>query len=293
MNEAVQVQRLSTDEAVVRHGKVLLSFMSENEAAAFVSTQSPQAFEELRSLWETARAAYSALPTTELQPPALRELPSEVFPELAVIEAAPVFQENFGGREYQFKLVEIDRLVAFQQFVDSQFSVEAANGALGNGTMLEKVRFCLPRDFSTPLSIVPEQNGLNILSLSRNINVRGIEVQQQPDQPLKVAFVVSARANWVQVAEFEGRYFLKNGYHRTWVLRHLGDEYVPAIVTKATSVEEVGAGPGFFPPALILSDRAPMFEYFFNDALAPQLALKSTMKVIRLSAQESVLPRLP
>src|SRR5260221_7149777 len=104
--------------------------------------------------------------------------------------------------------------------------------------------------------------------------------------------MLQARANWGQVTELEGRYFLKNGYHRVWILRNQGDQFVPAIVTKARSVEDIGAGPGFFPPALILSDQPPLVRYFFDDVLAPELRLKSTMKVIRFTAQEFILPRL-
>jgi hypothetical protein len=289
--------RLSTDEAVVRCGRALIGFMPEQEAGAFLSSQALGSFEELRPTWERARVAYEALPVHDEVPPLLQDLPPDTREELDAISSTPVFQQHFGRREHSFQLVEVDRLVAFQQFVDTQFSTELIDAELGQSTLLDKVRFCLPRQFTADLSMSPTLDpgnlSLTLASLRRNVNVTGFEVAHEPDQPIKIAFTVSVGANWVQVAEFEGRFFLKNGYHRVWVLRHRGDEFVPAIVTKARSLEDVGAGPGFFPPALILSDRPPLFRHFFQDELAPELRLKSTMKVIRFTAQEFVLPRLP
>lgn len=288
---------LTTDEAVVRSGRALLGFMSEAEAQQFLASQAVDQLHEIRETWEAARAAHDALPAFDGVPPTLADLPDEVAHELAEVAATELFKQHFGHTSPDFKLVEIDRLVAFQQFVDTDFS-DAAKTALGSSTVLDQVRFCLPRDFQARFSVIPVGEpgsfSLTITSLSRNVNVAGVQFgQASPDAPFAVTFPIVARANWVQVTEFEGRLFLKNGYHRVWALRSQGVLAVPAIVTKGTSLEDVGAGPGFFPPTLILSERPPLFRHFSESALAPALRLKSTMKVIRLTAEEFVLPRLP
>src|SRR6266542_3354945 len=248
--------QLSTADSVLRSGRALLGFMSEEEAAAFVSSQTAGSWEELRPVWQDARAAYEELPLFEPQPPKLEDLPLEVMEELEAVRSAPPFQQQFAGKEVRFALVGLEHIVAFQQFIDTQFSTETAGRELDENN--DQVTM------SASLS-----------SLSRNLNVVGMHAGQVPGQPFALSFLVALGGNWVQVIEFEGRYFLKNGYHRVWLLHNRGDQSVPAIVTKATAVEEIGIGPGFFPPALILSERPPLFRHFFDARLAPELQLKS------------------
>jgi hypothetical protein len=288
--------RLSTDASVLRSGRVLLGFMSEEEAAAFVSAQTVASWDELRPEWLDARAAYEDLPLFEPQPPKLEDLPLETMAEVDAIQASPPFQQHFADKEVRFAMVGLEHIVAFQQFVDTQFSTELAGRDLSeNDDLLGKIKLCLPRDFNADVSVALDEptRTATLATLSRNLNVVGMQAGQTPDQPFAVTFFVALGGNWVQIIEFEGRYFLKNGYHRVWLLHSRGDQSVPAIVTKATTVEEIGAGPGFFPPALILSERPPLFRHFVDARLAPEVRLKSTMKVIRLSADQFVLPRLP
>ncbi len=285
-----------TDDSVLRSGRVLLGFMSEEEAAAFVGSQTAASWDELRPVWQAARAAYEDLPVFEPQAPKIEELPQEVTEEIEAIRSAPAFQQHFTGKEVRFALVDLQHIVAFQQYIDTQFSTETTGRELDEQhDLLSKMKVCLPRDFNANYRVAFDQPTwtATLTTLSRNLNLVGMQAAQTPGQPLAITFFAALGGNWVQIIEFEGRYFLKNGYHRVWLLRNRGDQSVPALVTKATTVEEIGTGPGFFPPALILSERPPLFQHFFDARLAPEVQLKSTMKVITISANQLVLPRLP
>jgi hypothetical protein len=223
--------------------------MSEEEAAAFVASQTVASWDELRPSWQDARAAYENLPPFEPQPPKLKDLPLEVAEEVDAIRSAPAFQQHFAGKEIRFAMVGLQHIVAFQQFVDTQFSTETAGRELDedNG-LLGKVKLCLPREFNADVGIALDQTArtATLQTLSRNLNVFGPQLNSPPSQPIFLTFVVAPGGNWVQIIEFAGRYLLKNGYHRVWLLHNRGDQSVPAIVTKANTIEEIGAGPGFF-----------------------------------------------
>jgi hypothetical protein len=270
--------------------------MSEEEAAAFVGSQTVASWDEFRPVWQEARTAYEDLPLFEPQVPKIEDLPLEVAEEVDAIRSAPAFQHHFGDKEVRFAVVDLQHIVAFQQYIDTQFSDETAGRELDErNELLGKVKLCLPREFNANLSLGLDQATLTatLSSLSRNLNIVGMQAAQMPGQPMAITFFAALGGNWVQIIEFEGRYFLKNGYHRVWLLHSRGDQSVPAIVTKANRIEDIGAGPGFFPQALILSERPPLFRHFFDARLAPEVQLKSTMKVITISANQLVLPRLP
>lgn len=290
--------RLATDTAAIRRGRVLLGAMTEQEATAFLTAQAAEPLAALQPLWTTARSAFTAEPPFDGTPPTLEVLPADVLFELQALEQQPAFQAAFSEKPYRFQLVEIERLIAFQQFVDTEFSDGFAASALASATLLDRVRFCLPVAAEEQIAFSAEAGPTgvagNAFSLSRNFQIGGLGFEPlQGDQPARIVIPVVMRGNWVQVREFEGRYFLANGYHRTWALYARGERFVPAVVTQAHTVEEIGAGPGFFPPALLLSERPPLFRHFFDAVLAPELDLKSMLKVIRVTGQEFLVPRVP
>src|ERR1700733_2415700 len=49
-----------------------------------------------------------------------------------------------------------------------------------------------------------------------------------------------------EVAEFRGRWFLRDGYHRAYLLLQAGVHHVPAVVIGARTIDEVGATRSWF-----------------------------------------------
>jgi hypothetical protein len=96
---------------------------------------------------------------------------------------------------------------------------------------------------------------------------------------------------FIQVAHFRDRYILKNGYHRVFVVRSAGVHHVPCILVEAESLADAGGGrPGFFQEPLLMSRSPPTFSSFFLDTIAPPLKMHALTKVVRILAEEFVLP---
>ena len=94
-----------------------------------------------------------------------------------------------------------------------------------------------------------------------------------------------------EVAEFRGRWFLRDGYHRAYHLLQAGVDRVPAIVINARSIEEVGAtAPWFFNEEQLFSDRPPQVTDFLDDHLILRYERTALRKVIRIHIEESLEP---
>jgi len=94
-----------------------------------------------------------------------------------------------------------------------------------------------------------------------------------------------------EVAEFRGRWFLRDGYHRAYHLLQAGVDRVPAIVINARSIEEVGAtAPWFFNEEQLFSDRPPQVTDFLDDNLILRYERTALRKVIRIHIEESLEP---
>jgi|SRR5579883_935637 len=88
---------------------------------------------------------------------------------------------------------------------------------------------------------------------------------------------------YLEVALYRGRWFLRDGYHRSYGLLRRGINCVPAVVLHARTIGELGAvGHKFFSEDILFSARPPIVSDFGNEAL--------TVRYLRqeLSSLESI-----
>jgi hypothetical protein len=73
---------------------------------------------------------------------------------------------------------------------------------------------------------------------------------------------------FIEVARYRDRWFLRDGYHRSFLLRRHGIRNVPAVVIETRTLEELGAiGHKFFPEEILFSERPPMVCDFLKESL--------------------------
>lgn len=100
----------------------------------------------------------------------------------------------------------------------------------------------------------------------------------------RVSLHLGDTSPYLEVAFYRGRWFLRDGYHRSYGLLQRGINCVPAVVLHTRTIEELGAiGHKFFSEDILFSARPPMVSDFGNEAL--------TVRYLRykLSNLESIL----
>jgi hypothetical protein len=92
-----------------------------------------------------------------------------------------------------------------------------------------------------------------------------------------------------EVAEFRGRWFLRDGYHRAYRLLRTGINYLPAVVIRARTINEVGATqPWFFNEEALFSSHPPQILDFLEDNLVLQYERPRLVKTISIHIEESL-----
>jgi len=126
-------------------------------------------------------------------------------------------------------------------------------------------------------------------------------VLQSEDPNLQLCFSIGGAqpitlyggSPFLEVAEFRGRWFLRDGYHRAYRLLTYGIPAVPAVVIRARSLKELGAvQPWFFPEEILFSDRPPQVVDFLDDLLTRQYTRPPLLKTLRLTVEESFAPAI-
>lgn len=94
--------------------------------------------------------------------------------------------------------------------------------------------------------------------------VNGSSLQDLLDLALPIH--APTRSPYIEVASYGGRWFLRDGYHRSFLLLQRGINLVPAVVVYAETLAQMGAvGRWFFTEEAIFSSRPPMVTDFLDD----------------------------
>ena len=101
-------------------------------------------------------------------------------------------------------------------------------------------------------------------------------------------FFVNMGASYIQVVRYQGRSFLRDGYHRAAGLLRAGVTRIPAVVIDAPSFQFVASAPGLFDHEVAFRDHAPKLADFWDESVSADVLQPAVRKVVRLRAEEFV-----
>jgi hypothetical protein len=135
-----------------------------------------------------------------------------------------------------------------------------------------------------------EEDQLDIRLHSSNPDLR-LRFHPKTSQSELLPFSLYGGSPFFEVAEFRGRWFLRDGYHRAYHLLQAGVDRVPVVLIYARSIEELGAtAPWFFNEEQLFSDRPPRVTDFLDDNMTLRYERTALRKVIRIHVEESLEP---
>jgi len=264
----------------------------------------------LTSEWRTANDHVRDLEKTEAgladQAP-LSPAPAEIQPIIAQVFANPMFQRAYRFVPSEVLLVDLDRLVVFQKFINLAY-VETLKKMLSDRSSFEEVArlaFGLT-DSQPPVQMM--QNSENMFSficpsndfrflepiMLRPEQIPGIPTTGRPHS--LISLVVGFGSNYLNAISFEGRLVLNNGSHRAYALRDLGFKQVPCLVQRVSRRDEldlIAAGDLMKTPDRYLKDRRPpLLKDYFDQKLRKivQVPRKNRLVRVQFGVEQSDVP---
>jgi hypothetical protein len=276
----------------MKTGRGLVAFMPEPEAVAMMMGRPVQqngSFEPFHTKYIQSVEALKAS-TKTIPNPSINDIEPDYQTYLHQVSSTPAFQQAFQGLNWSFKIVEIDKLVCYQRWVDLDYVAELSGNLGSSPDPLTVLKFCIPPSFPMQASISaePHSGSITISSNSPNLSVTGLSFGQAvPESPATVVFTLGVNANYVQVVKYKDRFIVKNGHHRLYTLRHLGITTTPCVYSEISDYALSGGDrPGFFSREIVLSSRPPSMTDFFDNSLAADIRIQPTMNVIRIKAEQ-------
>jgi hypothetical protein len=215
------------------------------------------------------------------------EMTKAISPILATYDRRRDLDLEMAGLDWMLGVVDLRRLLAFQRRLVLDPAVQAGVvPAQDDWVSLANVG--LPPRRRVEYRVQAECDGYSLLSENPNLQWRLSPVAgDNASSPLQV----HSGSPFFEVAEFRGRWFLRDGYHRAYGLLKANVRYAVAVVIRARSLEEVGATRGwFFDEEVLFCSRPPRVSDFLEDALTVQYDRPRLMKRLRVRVEETLRP---
>jgi hypothetical protein len=268
-----------------------------------------QRLDAITQAWTAASARMTHLAQVEGGEPdsvEILDLSTEFHTRLNEIASDRLFQASFSGLPTSFKLVELDKLVAPQRDVNTDYVDDVRKRIPGKNTA-ELLEFCLaPRNAAPEMKVLQTaQNQLIATSKSLDLRFLGgfrkplteedIAVAHTGGQPVEaVTLLLGYGAAPINVFQVSNRLVLNNGFHRVVAMRSEGITHAPVVVQHVAhpDIEFPEQMLGLPRHYLLEQPRPVLIKDFFDDSLTIELRLIPRRKTVRLSwgNEDSVIP---
>jgi hypothetical protein len=226
----------------------------------------------------------------------ISDLPSELVARAQDLLASPIAQEAFKLLPTTIKMVELDRLVVYQKYINLAY-VRQLQTSLGKPPTIEQI-------FDVALPIRPRQpdvrlmqngNAFSFVSPSNDMRflearliapgaVTGYALHSRPTHV--IALAVGFGPNFLNVIEAENRLVLSNGSHRAYALRDAGITHVPCLVRHVSRRDELEltgiADLQQSPDRYLTAPRPPLLKDYFDSRLRMIVPVHRKNRMVRV-----------
>jgi len=276
-----------------RKALLLGAFFQEHEVRQLLTQRgvhTPQEVEERMDRWKVARRQLEdAVPWADAERVEALEAPPELSARVDELSQSEELRTTVENIPYRVAVVSLGQLLAFQFTVDRPYS--ATFQVPASPTALNLADITLPTTRPKfPLRVAGDGAGVTLSAPGPNLRIAAIGVQTSDGGPLRFTVDLTFGSPFVQVAEFEGRMFLRNGYHRVVGLLAQGVSHAPVIVLQCADYTQTGAGgPGFFARHVLMGDKPPLLRHYLSP-FAIEFNAADLHKTIRLRPDEFLVP---
>lgn len=271
--------------------RALLGWMDQQEAIAIqlggVLPLQGQDVAAVVDRYQAARAQVAAREPYSTPTPVLAPLPQQLQARAEAFLQRPDIVAAFQGWEISVGMADLRSVLSFQKIVTADGAQRVATINPNDPDAL--FSFCLPDAAGAvqlPVSVDADGKGFSMSSPNPNFRVLGGQPAVINGQAF-FGFAVGFGNNFVQVVEYQRRWFIRDGYHRCYGLLRTGVAVIPCLFIRARDDQQFGGtNPAFFGGATLFGSRPPFLVDFLDDRVSHTAQKPVAGKVIRIAAQE-------
>ncbi|MGB2602089.1 MAG: hypothetical protein WBC78_00750 [Candidatus Sulfotelmatobacter sp.] len=281
----------------------LLAWMNEIEATLALLGRERAPREDIampRRIWQEAMAALMRRPPYRRSTPVLSKLPGSLKDRAASFQRRPDVIAALHVLDWKLGIVDLRDVLSYQWNVADLEALKGAE-AVDPKDPDTLFSFCLPEpgnQMNAAARIDPDRMGITLSSRDPNLRIGApaitdVDLSRAPGGRGKeerfVGFPVHFGSPFIKVAEYNGRWLLCDGYHRSYALLKRSIHKIPCVFIRARNLAETGAErPAFVPREMLYGDRPPFVADFLDDSVTITVNRKANLKLARVIAAEFV-----
>jgi len=229
-------------------------------------------------------------------------IPDEMIPTAEEARQQEATRRSLGRSPFQWWLVEIDRTVVFQPWVDLSFVREIQASVSKPVSHLNHIRIASGHHMTKPVVNATQSSEDRFVFTSRSTDVRFLgttlldpaSIQNGPSYGYAthvVAVFLGSGINCLSALHINNRLVLMNGTHRAYALREMGFTHVACLVTHAENEQEAS---GLLPQTVkqdearfLAAPRPPLFKDYFDASVRKIVPTKTASMLLKLKLKES------
>jgi len=188
-----------------------------------------------------------------------------------------------------FGWVSAEELINPLQLIDLDYANHLANEIPEKPTEHDAMTFAAPERLNINAQMLAEARSATIITRFQELYLSSIE-HAQSDVGFEMRFKVSTLPQYILVIESEGRFYLRSGMHRAFVLARAGLRRIPCFLARNIEMPTIVGPYPVYPNEVLLLARPPKLLDAFNDLLAIKTDYQQTRRLLRVSAEEIAIP---
>jgi hypothetical protein len=191
-----------------------------------------------------------------------------------------------------FGFIDAKELINPLQLIDLDYANYLQKGLPSQPNEMDAVLFAVPQQINVSVQATVDATSATIITRFQELALSAIEPQFLAEEGFVIRFKVSPFPQYILVGEHEGRYYLRAGMHRAFVLARAGVSEIPCVLVRNSGVPSI-TGPYPTYPAQVLSlARPPKLIDALDERFAVKTAFQPTRRLLRISAQDFAIPIL-
>jgi hypothetical protein len=218
----------------------------------------------------------------------ITSVPAELGEHVRALEASPAARPMF-DEGWTVALVDLTRVCAFQPVVFTDQALARVQ-AVDKDDLASIAALTLPLTHGEQAQVQYDQLHKAWTVSSANPNLRvAAQIGPLPVSPVGSAlgFAVTVGPSFMQVGCYNGRHFLRDGYHRAFGLLSREITIVPAFVRDITRFEELLPDPRtMLPQESYQGERPPVLPDYLDDTVSVSVQIPAPHPLIVIQALE-------
>ena len=236
-----------------------------------------------------ARAAREAVAARALgvdQEGVISAAPGELDEHINALRQHPDVVGYF-AEGWQVALVDLRRVCAVQPNIFIDHAVDRVREVEpGNIRSIVEISLPVPSPSRLPAQFDESKNVWLFSAPNPNLRIMGPFGGQVQPGVVAFGFYVAISPSFLQVVRFQGRLFLRDGYHHAVGFLQRGIAIVPVFTREFGGLESLNLPAGMLPQGAYFGERPPCLPDYLDDAVSVQVQLPAFQKMLVIQGLE-------